>query len=309
MSPDPLLDLVTRCTVRIELEGEAAGTGFFVAPGRILTCAHVVVRAARSSEALSVTWEGHEGAARVIEILPEISDRDPYPFPDLALLLVDPTEHPCVKLDDAEPRLGPPADELWAWGFTEAFERWVYRETPISFEYEGAFSDGKGRRLQLKGGHTSPGMSGAPLLNLRSGLVPGVLTRTRDPISNLGAWAVPVLPWLEQLEAGLTQAHEAFHHRDGRWRNAQRKRGVSRRRVILLGIGALGTVAGAVGLDLAVAQPALPGTTLLSYMGHNSYIWSVAWSPDGKSIASGSWDRTVQVWDAISGHTDLVYRN
>jgi WD40 repeat protein len=51
----------------------------------------------------------------------------------------------------------------------------------------------------------------------------------------------------------------------------------------------------------------LPGTTLLIYTGHSYYIWSVAWSPDGKRIASGSWDQTVQVWDAMSGKSVFIY--
>ena len=31
--------------------------------------------------------------------------------------------------------------------------------------------------------------------------------------------------------------------------------------------------------------------------GHTSYVWSVAWSPDGATRASGSGDFTVRVWD------------
>ena len=36
---------------------------------------------------------------------------------------------------------------------------------------------------------------------------------------------------------------------------------------------------------------------------HSSYVLSVAFSPDGKSIVSGSGDKTIKVWDAgVSAH-------
>jgi WD40 repeat protein len=56
------------------------------------------------------------------------------------------------------------------------------------------------------------------------------------------------------------------------------------------------------------------GTSLYTYRGHTSTVETVAWSPDGKRIASGGDDGTVQVWDAAtgghvftySGHSDRV---
>src|SRR5579883_417226 len=66
--------------------------------------------------------------------------------------------------------------------------------------------------------------------------------------------------------------------------------------------------------------PAL-GTTLLSYHGHNSPVYAVAWSLDGTRIASGSGtadlrggiadprgDFTAQVWDARTGAPLQTYR-
>src|SRR5258708_5400588 len=48
--------------------------------------------------------------------------------------------------------------------------------------------------------------------------------------------------------------------------------------------------------------------TLYTYHGHTSIITGVAWSPDGKRIASASQDETVQVWDATTGDNVLTYR-
>ena len=59
-----------------------------------------------------------------------------------------------------------------------------------------------------------------------------------------------------------------------------------------------------------------PGSVLYTYRGHTDRIPTVAWSPNGKYIASGSLDKTVQVWATnpaehfqpyvYHGHTDGV---
>jgi eukaryotic-like serine/threonine-protein kinase len=41
---------------------------------------------------------------------------------------------------------------------------------------------------------------------------------------------------------------------------------------------------------------------ILIYRGHTDQVLTLAWSPDGKCIASGSADATVQVWQAVQTH-------
>src|SRR6266487_2139886 len=50
------------------------------------------------------------------------------------------------------------------------------------------------------------------------------------------------------------------------------------------------------------------GTTLSTYYGHRNAISAIAWSPDGKYLASASFDKTVQVWEAATGKQLLTYR-
>ena len=48
--------------------------------------------------------------------------------------------------------------------------------------------------------------------------------------------------------------------------------------------------------------------TLYVCFGHSSRITAIAWSPNGKLLASASYDKTVQIWDAANGHHLLTYK-
>ncbi len=86
--------------------------------------------------------------------------------------------------------------------------------------------------------------------------------------------------------------------------------GVSRR-VVLIGAMGLATASmiGA-GVFWFTRSPApLPQQNKpFIYRGHSSTVDTVAWSPDGKRIASGSYDNTVQVWNAGDGSQPFTYK-
>ena len=50
------------------------------------------------------------------------------------------------------------------------------------------------------------------------------------------------------------------------------------------------------------------GQEVLALRGHTGLLWSVAFSPDGKRIVTGSGDKTVKVWDAATGQEVLALR-
>src|SRR5579885_1098085 len=49
--------------------------------------------------------------------------------------------------------------------------------------------------------------------------------------------------------------------------------------------------------------------TNVLYSGHNGHIQTLSWSHDGRHIASGGSDKTVQVWDTLTGRRSFIYSN
>lgn len=59
----------------------------------------------------------------------------------------------------------------------------------------------------------------------------------------------------------------------------------------------------------AVVQSGVQATVALTYSRHTALVWLVRWSPDGKYIASGSFDGIMMVWAADTGETRLSVRS
>lgn len=211
---NPLVDLFERCVVAVfDGAGAFRGSGFFVAPGELLTCAHVV----HGLEAIEVGWDGRRYAATVEQRLPQLDAGDPaarfHPLPDVALLrLAEPPEsHPCVRLDAAEPVAAPVADMLRLCAFSVGeHERQRLARSSATTTFEGPFDEDGQRLLKLAAGRVIGGFSGAPLLNVRTGSVCGVVESTRDDRQALGGFGVPLSSFVASLP-GLADCNTAHH--------------------------------------------------------------------------------------------------
>jgi hypothetical protein len=164
-------------------DGEFRGSGFFVAPRIVATCAHVVER----DDRLVVRWEGPDLVGRVLVREPESRDgRRYYPPPDIAFVGVETLDNPSAYLE-ASP-LGRDVRTLFVEGFSAVnpsdevgLER---RTVPVLGESDQ-------RYILLDDRHIVPGMSGSPIVEYEgSESVRGMLKSGRLAQGN-SAYMIP----------------------------------------------------------------------------------------------------------------------
>lgn len=207
---EPLINLLIACTVRVETHG-THGTGFFVSPGLILTCAHVIHAASGHAAELVVYCNDTRQTEAVIEIVVCL----PQPYPDLALLRIGREDHPCVYLD--------PSIKIDARMFTFGYSARHAKGDSLTLKYEGPmYLDADQVLYKLEEGQVEPGFSGAPLLNFDTGGVCGLIKLTRDPAIDLGGGAVPTKIVVQKLP-DIEALNQEFHHTDLRWLEAREK--------------------------------------------------------------------------------------
>jgi hypothetical protein len=199
MSQD-LYGLFQKCVVKLNASSENWGTGYFVAPGLLLTCAHIVRDA--GGQLIQVIWQ-EQGFEAVVS---EVTSKDI----DLALLKLQGTvfEHPCALLDTAIE----PGDSLYTFGYPDDFPEGA----TITLQSEGLAFDNT-RLIKLKSGQVRPGMSGAPLLNMRTSKVCGVVSDTRGRSTDLGGLAISTTTIFEQFP-DLLEVNQEFHQQDRQWK-------------------------------------------------------------------------------------------
>jgi|GEM_PF-6803633 len=195
-----LTDLLNAATVRlVTAEGDLLGTGFFAAEGIVLTCNHVL-RGVNPNRVLC-EWQGKAEPITDIILSDEISD--------VALLRVNHTNH-------VVPRLEPdwrPGDDVYTFGFSTKKPR----GEAVTAKCEGLAYDSETNGsplIKIKFGQVRPGLSGAPLLNLRTENVCGIVSRTRDKRSDLGGLAIQISLPLMRVPAEFQTSEESFEKWD-----------------------------------------------------------------------------------------------
>lgn len=210
---EQLLELLRQCIVKLVVPG-GHGTGFLVAPGLILTCAHVVDAAQKSKTSVTAYWNGQSYSTSIQNFLSELHPGLKLQYPDLALLKVDAlnnSKHPCVYLH-AGAHLD---DKMYSYGYTDEYST----GDPSTYVNEG-WTDEQHLLLKLKEGQARSGLSGAPVLNRRTGGVCGVMKRSRGTETDLGGRAIPteaVFQAMLEKQVDLRDQQQKFHKQDRRW--------------------------------------------------------------------------------------------
>jgi hypothetical protein len=219
--PNPLISLFRQCVARIsDGKGRFRGTGFFAAPGQLVTCAHV----AHGAQELRVQWQGREALAGGIVGAPplaSVTKPGTYPLPDLAVLTIEDArgwDHPCAALATGRPAVDGSPAALYLAGFTVEHGN-ATALTGATTEFESLIREGDDEFFKLKRGRVLPGFSGSPLLDLRAGAVTGIVESSRGSKADLGGFAVPAST-LTAVFPDLAEENRRFHGSDTRWAKA-----------------------------------------------------------------------------------------
>lgn len=203
-----IVHLVRAATVVVT--GEKAGrrvpvgSGFFVAPGWVLSCAHVVAGTTNPG----VLWRGHALVPNRVQLQPAEHGPDTqYAFPDAALLQVD--------IPDGEPELcvpittDPPAvkDQVWVYGFNGVRVGRPERDGSLLTVTDAT----PGQFIRVERGQLAAGMSGGPVLNLNTYAVCGMAKATQLEGPALGGWITSIADALSIVDEPLAERNAAFH--------------------------------------------------------------------------------------------------
>lgn len=216
---DRLRDWQRDCLVQVT-GGNKVGSGFFIAPGVVLTCGHVAGE--KTGVTLQAIWNGRAYAAKVTVSCPAPRYAELWHLPDLAVLtLVDaPENHPALWLDDRQPETGA---RLGVAGFSDVYSPRTRRSTVhlavpsdrsgmVDFlGHERLYGD---EALRVGNDELAEGMSGGPVLNPATGGVCGVIKTARRIGTDQGGLVIPTRGLRDldpELYRRIRREHDKYH--------------------------------------------------------------------------------------------------
>ncbi len=166
---------------------EPIGSGFFVALGWVLSCAHVVAPARKPR----VSWRDRDLEPSKILCDPDaIGEDGRFAFPDTAVLQVPipNPEPPCVPVSPDPPV---PTHRVWTRGISAIRTGRLEPFASVLEVVDAGPGDVPGF-LRLQGGQLGLGMSGGPVLDLETFEVCGITKAIQEEQTLLGGWAIPI---------------------------------------------------------------------------------------------------------------------
>ncbi len=235
-----LMDLVQDATVRIHRppsgyaqdgpEGDFLGSGFFVAPSWVLTCAHVAMRG--EGGMVGVWFKEDRYRAELTEVPGKVVAAMPgarppggggWPAPDLALIqLQRPVEHTCVYVTERSEAMLRSREVRcvgWAPGQGGGLQN---RSGVCAVKGSYGGSGDAEQVVRLDGDWVELGMSGGPLVDLVRGEVVGVIKSRLDGhqggtavgierLRTLEVPATPVETETDDIYQAVFHAHDRYH--------------------------------------------------------------------------------------------------
>ena len=207
--PETSPEYLKSCTVKISHQGgqKHYGSGFFVTPRLILTCAHVCQLA--KGKQIYIHYQEQCYPVKIKFCYEDIETLD------LALLeLVNFTIKTSHVYLDKNINIG---DELYNFGYPDSYPQ----GDSGTFEYVGV--DGK-QLFKFKDGRVRPGLSGSPLLNLTTKKVCGVVVVSLDRTQALGGRGIPIktifdceqFSEVKEFQQSFYKKENPFLHRAGK---------------------------------------------------------------------------------------------